>query len=304
MGIEVAGYLEDDPSQVGKTIERHKVLGTLDQAEEVISQHDIQEIVIALPLDEQHQLTNLVTRLQELPVNIKVVPDYSEMAFFRTSTEQLGGLLLIGLKEPVIGPIDRLIKRAFDVLVSALGLVLLSPLFAGIALAVALSSPGPVLYRSRRVGEGGRIFEMLKFRTMYKDADKHEQELIKETEEGKLLFEKRKDDPRITPLGRFLRRYSLDELPQLYNVLIGEMSLVGPRPELPALVERYEPWQRKRFEVPQGMTGWWQISGRGNKAKYLHVEDDLYYIRNYSLLLDLRILWHTLGAALKGEGAF
>jgi len=154
------------------------------------------------------------------------------------------------------------------------------------------------------VGEGGRIFEMLKFRTMYKDADKHEQELIKETEEGKLLFEKRKDDPRITPLGRFLRRYSLDELPQLYNVLIGEMSLVGPRPELPALVERYEPWQRKRFEVPQGMTGWWQISGRGNKAKYLHVEDDLYYIRNYSLLLDLRILWHTLGAALKGEGAF
>lgn len=304
MGIEVVGYLDDDPGRLGQSAGQYPVLGTIAQAEEVVNQYNVQEVVIALPLDEHHRLANLVTRLQELPVNIKVVPDYSEIAFFRTSTEQLGGMLLIGLKEPVIGPIDRLIKRLFDVVVSALGLVLLAPLFAGIALAVALSSPGPVLYRSRRVGEGGRIFEMLKFRTMYKDADKHEQELIKETEEGKLLFDKRRDDPRITPLGRFLRRYSLDELPQLYNVLVGEMSLVGPRPELPALVERYEPWQRKRFSVPQGMTGWWQISGRGNKAKYLHVEDDLYYIRNYSLLLDLRILWHTLGAAIKGEGAF
>jgi len=304
MGIEVVGYLDDDPGKVGQTVEQHQVLGALDRIEEVINQFGIQEVVIALPLGEQHQLANLVTRLQELPVNIKVVPDYSEMVFFRTSTEQLGSVLLIGLKEPVIGPIDRLIKRLFDVLVSALGMLLLSPLFAGLAIAVALSSPGPVFYRSRRVGEGGRTFYMFKFRTMYKDADKREQELISETEEGKLIFDKREDDPRITPLGRFLRRYSLDELPQLYNVLIGEMSLVGPRPELPSLVERYEPWQRKRFGVPQGMTGWWQISGRGSKAKYLHVEDDLYYIRNYSLLLDLRILWHTLGAALKGEGAF
>ena len=304
MGIEVVGYLDDDPAKAGHGLGPYKVLGTLDQAEEVIGQHGIQEVVLALPLDKQHRLTNLVARLQELPVNIKVVPDYSEMVFFRTSTEQLGSLLLIGLKEPVIGPIDRLIKRLFDTLISALLLLILAPLLLGIALAVALSSPGPVLYRSRRVGEGGRDFFMLKFRTMYKDADKREQELIGKTAEGKLIFDKRKDDPRVTPLGRFLRRYSLDELPQLYNVLVGEMSAVGPRPELPSLVERYEPWQRKRFEVPQGMTGWWQVSGRGSKAKYLHIEDDLYYIRNYSLLLDLRILWYTMGAILKGEGAF
>ena len=303
MGIEVVGYL-DDGARVGQVLGRHEVLGTLDRAAQVIQERGIQEVVIALPMDEQRRLANLVAALQELPVNIKVVPDYSEMVFFRATMEQLGGVFLIGLKEPVIGPIDRLVKRLFDVLISALGLVLLAPLLGALALMVALSSPGPVFYHSRRVGEGGRMFDMLKFRTMYRDADKREHELIEETEDGKLLFDKRRDDPRITPVGRFLRRYSLDELPQLYNVLVGEMSLVGPRPELPALVERYESWQQKRFGVPQGMTGWWQISGRGSKAKYLHVEDDLYYIQNYSLLLDLRIIWRTLGAVLKGEGAF
>jgi len=206
--------------------------------------------------------------------------------------------------EPVFGPIDRLVYRLFDLVVSTMGLVALAPLFAVIAILIKLGSNGPVFYRSQRVGEGGKLFGMIKFRTMVQGADRRERELISETADGKLVFDKRRDDPRITPIGRFLRRYSLDELPQLYNVLIGEMSLVGPRPELPALVERYEPWQRKRFGVPQGMTGWWQISGRGSKAKYLHAEDDLFYIQNYSLLLDLRILWRTLGAVIRGEGAF
>ena len=218
--------------------------------------------------------------------------------------EQLGDVVLVGLKEPVIGTIDRIIKRAFDLVVACLVLVVFAPLLAIMALFVALGSPGPLIYRSKRVGEGGRIFEMLKFRTMYADADQGETQLISETVDGKLVFNKQRDDPRVTPIGRILRRYSLDELPQLANVLAGQMSLVGPRPELPALVARYEPWQRKRFTVPQGMTGWWQISGRGDKPKYLHIEDDLYYIQNYSLLQDLRILWRTIGVVVKGEGAF
>lgn len=304
MGIEVVGYLDDDPAKAGRTLESRTVLGTLDQAGDIIRRRPVHEVIVALPMHAHRRLANLVATLQELPVNIKVVPDYSEMVFFRTSLERFGGLFFIGLKEPVIGPIDRLIKRLFDLLVSALGLVLLAPLYAIIALAIRLSSPGPVFYHSRRIGEGGRVFSMHKFRSMYKDADLHERDLVRETPDGKLLFEKREDDPRITPLGRLLRRYSLDELPQLFNVLVGEMSLVGPRPELPSLVEHYEPWQLKRFGVPQGMTGWWQTSGRSSKAKYMHVEDDLYYIRHYSLLLDLRILWHTIGAALRGEGAF
>jgi lipopolysaccharide/colanic/teichoic acid biosynthesis glycosyltransferase len=171
-------------------------------------------------------------------------------------------------------------------------------------LAVKLSSPGPVLYVSRRVGEAGQIFKMRKFRTMFVGADQDEGALVGETADGRLLFDKQESDPRVTGVGRILRRYSLDELPQLLNVLLGEMSLVGPRPELPALVARYEPWQQQRLSVPQGITGWWQVSGRSNKAKYLHVEDDLYYIRHYSLLFDWQILWRTLGVVLKGEGAF
>ena len=173
-----------------------------------------------------------------------------------------------------------------------------------LALLVRLSSPGPVLYRSERVGEGGRLFAMLKFRTMVQGADRREEDLIQQTEGGQLVFNKRPDDPRVTRVGRLLRRYSLDELPQLCNVLAGDMSLVGPRPELPALVERYQPWQMKRFAVPQGLTGWWQISGRSNKAKHLHAEDDLYYIRNYSILLDVQIILRTPFAVLRGEGAF
>jgi len=304
MGIEVAGYLADDPARVGQMLESRPVLGTLDQAQEIIAERGIQEVVIALPMDAHHRVANLVAGLDQSSANIKVVPDYSELVFYRTTLEQLGDLFLVGLKEPVIGPIERLMKRAFDLVASALALLVLSPLLAVTALLVALTSDGPVFYHSLRVGEGGRTFRMRKFRTMHADADRQEDELISETSDGKLLFAKREDDPRTTPIGRFLRRHSLDELPQLFNVLVGEMSLVGPRPELPSLVERYEPWQRKRFAVPQGLTGWWQISGRANKPKYLHVEDDLYYLRNYSLLLDLRIIWRTLGAVLRGEGSF
>ena len=304
MGIRVVGYLDDDPAKQGQVLEGYPVLGTTAQARAIISRHVIQEVIVALPLEAHRRLAELVDGLAGEPINIKVVPDYSAMVAYRETLERFGDLVLIGLKEPVIGPIDRLIKRLFDLVVATIALILLAPLLLLLALLVKLSSPGPVLYHSRRVGENGKLFTMYKFRTMYVGAEKEEEALISETADGKLVFEKRQDDPRITSIGRFLRRYSLDELPQLYNVLLGEMSLVGPRPELPSLVAHYEPWQRKRFSVPQGITGWWQISGRSNKAKYLHVEDDLYYIRNYSLFLDLRVLWHTLGAVIKGEGAF
>ncbi len=304
MGIDLLGYLDDDEAKIGQTLEGVRVLGTLDQADTIVAEQGVREIVIALPMSAHQRLTDLVTRLSELPVNIKVVPDYSQLVFLRTTLEVFGGELLIGLKEPVIGPVDRFIKRAFDVVVASILLVVLSPIMVGIAVAVRLSSPGPALYRSQRAGEGGRLFAMLKFRTMYLGADRDEEALISETEQGDLVFDKRQDDPRVTPIGQFLRRYSLDELPQFLNVLRGDMSLVGPRPELPSLVKHYQSWQTKRFAVPQGITGWWQISGRSSKAKQMHVEDDLYYIRNYSILLDVKILLRTLGAVIRGEGAF
>lgn len=211
----------------------------------------------------------------------------------------------LGLNEPAMSGPDRLVKRLFDLALSGLLLVVCLPLMLVIALLIKLDSPGPILFRQQRAGQGGRLFWMVKFRSMVADAEKEEAELLKSTADGRKLFAKSPRDPRITRVGYVLRRASLDELPQLFNVIKGEMSLVGPRPELPWLVEQYEPWQRQRFSVPQGMTGWWQVNGRMQRATFQQrLEDDLFYTQNYSLWLDLRILWKTVKAVLRGEGAY
>lgn len=299
MGLEVVGYVGEKAAPE----ESPPVLGPIAQLAEIIMAHQVQEVVIALPQEETTILPSLMHELQQLPVSVKIAPDYAEWIWGQAILECVGDALLVSLKEAAIGPIERGLKRALDAVLAVFGLVALAPLMGLIALALRLTARGPVLYRSLRVGEGGKLFEMLKFRTMHPDADCQEANLISQTPDGQLIFDKRPDDARITPLGRLLRRTSLDELPQLWNVLKGEMSLVGPRPELPAIVARYSPWQRRRLTVPQGMTGWWQVSGRSDK-KRLHVEDDLYYIQHYSFMLDLRILWRTLGAVVRGKGAY
>ena len=172
-----------------------------------------------------------------------------------------------------------------------------------IAVAIKLDSPGPVLFMQQRVGENGRLFSMAKFRSMVVNADQLAPQVVQLGKNGEVLH-KQAHDPRVTRVGRVLRRTSLDEIPQVFNVLRGEMSLVGPRPELPWLVEHYEIWQRRRFAVPPGITGWWQVNGRSERTMHLHTEDDLYYIQNYSPLLDLQILWRTVGVVLRGRGAF
>jgi exopolysaccharide biosynthesis polyprenyl glycosylphosphotransferase len=306
--LEPVGFVDDAPSSEPIGQPALPVLGSLSATAQIVHDQKIDEAIIALPLRAHERLMELVVALQELPVNIRLVPDIFDLVFIRASTEEFAGLPLIGLREPAIDGLDRLVKRCFDLAVGGLTLILISPLMLLVALAIKLDSRGPALFCQRRVGEGGKLFWMLKFRTMVQGAEEREQELACESGDpvaGPPVFDKRPDDPRITRLGRLLRRTSLDELPQLINVLKGEMSLVGPRPELPWLVERYQPWQRKRFAVPQGMTGWWQVTGRSNRTGHrLRVEDDLYYIRNYSLLLDLRILWKTIGSVIRGEGAF
>jgi exopolysaccharide biosynthesis polyprenyl glycosylphosphotransferase len=188
-------------------------------------------------------------------------------------------------------------------MLSGLGLALLWPMMLATAIAIKLDSPGPVIYRQRRVGENCKEFWVFKFRTMVQGADQLVESVATTDEQGHRIY-KRPDDPRITRVGRFLRRTSLDELPQLINVLRGEMSLVGPRPEQVFITEGYEPWQRQRFSVPPGMTGWWQVSGRSDLPMHLNTQYDLYYIRNYSLWLDLKILWKTLGVFIRGKGAY
>ena len=209
----------------------------------------------------------------------------------------------IGLRDPAIDGFQRFVKRLFDIAISASILVLLAPILALVGIAIKLEDRGPIFYRAERVGENGHLFRMLKFRSMIVDADKIQPEVNQVDDTGDLVH-KQADDPRVTRVGRFIRRTSIDELPQLVNVFKGEMSLVGPRPEMPWLVDKYEPWQRKRFAVPQGITGWWQVNGRSDNLMHLHTDQDLYYIQNYSLWLDVRILWRTVTVVLRGKGAY
>jgi len=304
-GLELVGYVDDDEAKRGKICAGRPVLGILEDVDAIVSQYAIDEVILALPPRAQECARQVILALQEMPINVRIVPDVFDLVFIRASAEEFAGIPLIGLREPAIEGPDRVLKRLFDLVVGGLAVILLSPLMLVTALAIRIDSPGPLLLRQQRIGEGGQPFQMLKFRTMHVGAETEEQQLARETGQGPPTFTKQPDDPRITRVGRVLRHFSIDELPQLFNVLRGNMSLVGPRPELPWLVERYEPHHRKRFAVPQGMTGWWQVNGRSDRAEYaLRMEDDLYYIRNWSIWLDLRILFMTVRTVLRGEGAY
>ena len=196
-----------------------------------------------------------------------------------------------------------MLKRVFDLIFGLFALILTLPLMALSALLVFLEDGRPIIFRQKRVGKNGRLFEIIKLRTMVKDAEQLQSKVEQHDWDGNQIY-KVKNDPRVTRVGRLLRRFSLDELPQLFQVLAGTMSLVGPRPELPNLVENYQSWQRKRFAVLPGMTGWWQVTGRSDKPMHLHTEDDLYYIQNYSIWLDLEIILRTIWVVLIGKGAY
>ncbi len=304
MGLNLSGYLNERPFEENEQdgVLLH-LLGCVEDVRDVVKANTINDVVIALPQRNYAQISELVLALHDLPVQVRVVPDYYSLALYRASVEDFGGLPMINLRDPALNDVQRLIKRLFD-LVIASGLLLISiiPMII-ITVLIKLDSEGPVLFRQQRVGENGRLFAMYKFRSMIHGADEMLEQIVERTEDGRVLF-KKANDPRVTRVGRFLRHTSLDELPQVFNVIKGDMSLVGPRPELPWLVGQYEPWQHKRLAVPQGMTGWWQINGRADKPLHLHTEDDLYYVQNYSLWMDVYILLKTPWVVVRGKGAF
>ena len=294
-GLFVLGFVDDNPESLGTQIDDWAVVGSTTELPRLIPEYGVDDIIVALPGTEHEKIAEIVLNLQTEPVRVRVVPDLFEMVSVRAQVEDFWGVPLIGLRDPVITGFDRVVKRSFDLVLSSILVILLSPIMLLIALAIKLDSGGSALYKPSRVGENGRLFSMYKFRTMVPGADK----LVADVDNHKL-----REDPRVTRVGRFLRRMSLDELPQLFNVLRGEMSLVGPRPEQPWIVEQYQPWQRKRLSVMPGMTGWWQVNGRSDRPLFLNTEYDLYYIQNYSPVLDIVILWKTIWVVLRGKGAF
>jgi len=300
LGMSLVGFLDDDPQKNGNGFD---VLGTLDEVREVIQQHEVDDVVMALPLSAHQRLNQVVSELHDLPVRVWIIPDYFSLTLHRAAVEDFAGLPMLDIRAPALSEYQRMLKRAFDLAVVILSLPIVLPVMGVIALAIKLDSRGPVFYPAQRAGENGRVFTMYKFRTMIVGAASMNGKVGYTNGDGQHVHKVR-NDPRVTRVGRFLRRSSLDELPQVVNVLTGSMSLVGPRPEMPELVEKYEPWQRKRFTVPQGITGWWQVNGRSDRPMHLNTQDDLYYVQHYSLWLDLQILARTAWSVLRGKGAY
>jgi exopolysaccharide biosynthesis polyprenyl glycosylphosphotransferase len=296
LGLNFIGFLDDQG-------ENKKIVGYLSDARKIIAEKNVDDVVIALPGWAHNRISSLIAELHDLAVKVWVIPDYFSLTLYQAAVEEYAGIPMLDLRAPALSEYQRILKRSFDLLISfaLLPFVLIAMLL--ITLAIRLDSAGPALLKQKRIGENGRIFDMLKFRTMVENAEALQADVQKIDQDGNLIH-KLPNDPRVTSVGRILRQTSLDELPQIFNVLKGEMSLVGPRPEMPFLVDKYQPWQRKRFAVPQGITGWWQINGRSDRPMHLHTEDDLYYVQNYSLVLDISILLRTFWTVLTGRGAY
>jgi len=299
--IEPFGFVSLDGDSTSRTSNGLRDFGSLDGLDRHFDAID--EVLIADPAFPQEQAVELVDRCHEHGKRVRVAPSTMEILMDRVEFVPGQSLPLFELKPPVFDGIDFALKRSFDLIGAGLVLALLSPLLALLALAIKLDSRGPVLFRSRRPGIGGRPFDCLKFRTMQDGAEWLQDELEHRNEAGGAIF-KIREDPRITRVGAFLRRWSLDELPQLLNVVRGEMSLVGPRPLPQRDYARLEDWHRKRYLVLPGMTGLWQVSGRSELDFDELVRLDFLYLERWSVFLDFSILLKTIPAVVRSRGAW
>jgi exopolysaccharide biosynthesis polyprenyl glycosylphosphotransferase len=301
LGFDPLGFLQTNghaPHATGLPI-----LGASHELAEVIVQHRIECVFVAssaVRLDVMKQLTRDIRRYD---VEVRVSANMTEILSSRLTVQPVGDLLALSLRPARLSGPQAVAKRSFDLTVASLVVILTSPFWLVAGLMVKMTSRGPVLFRQLRVGKDGRLFRMYKFRTMIRDAEARLPDLLARNEASGPLF-KIRDDPRITRVGRVLRRYSIDELPQVLNVLKGDMSLVGPRPPLPNEVATYEEWHRGRLDVRPGITGLWQVRGRSELSFDDYVRLDLFYIENWSILYDLFIMGKTIPAVLLRKGAF
>ena len=301
-GYRVIGFCL--PAGAPETFNGLPVLGGPADVVDVVRRYEVDTVaVLPSPELDGAALRRLGWDLEKTRADLLLAPAVTEIAGPRVRIRPVCGLSLLQMERPELRGVRRLVKTAFDRTCAALGILLLVPVLLGVAMAVKATSRGPVFFRQERVGRDGRIFPMIKFRSMEADAELLIEELAAANEGNGVLF-KIRHDPRVTRVGRILRRYSLDELPQLFNVLRGDMSLVGPRPPLPSEVGRFGADMHRRFVVKPGLTGLWQVSGRSNLSWDDSVRIDIHYVENWSLLLDLMILWRTVGAVLRGDGAY
>jgi exopolysaccharide biosynthesis polyprenyl glycosylphosphotransferase len=301
MGYRVCGFVEVTRSGL-EVMDGIPVLGTVDDIAQISSTHSVRAVIIAGSAAGGATLQNIDTALPA-DVNVRVSPGLPNLGAARVILEPIDGMALFSLRRHRFSRRQRVQKRALDLFVTSIALIVAAPLMLGIALLIRLTSPGPVLFRQRRVGAQERDFTIFKFRTMVVNADAQRDGLVGSNEADGLLFKMRRD-PRVTKVGRLLRRTSLDELPQLFNVLRGEMSLVGPRPALPDEATRYAEAQRARLRVKPGVTGLWQVNGRHDLAFEDYVRYDLFYVENWSLTMDLYILAKTVPALLTARGSY
>jgi exopolysaccharide biosynthesis polyprenyl glycosylphosphotransferase len=281
------------------------ILGDIDSVRATVTAHAADTVaVVSSGMVGPEKLRWISWQLEGSSADLVVSPGLTEVAGPRLHIRPVAGLPLLHVDEPEFSGFRRVLKGGFDRAVAGLALILLSPVVGALALAVRLTSSGPAFFRQERVGRNGGTFTMLKFRSMYADAEDRLVGLTTLNEHGDGVLFKMKDDPRITSIGKLLRKFSLDELPQLVNVVTGAMSLVGPRPPLPREVARYEDHVHRRLLVKPGLTGLWQISGRSNLAWDESVRLDLRYVENWSIVGDLQILWKTFFAVVRGTGAY
>jgi exopolysaccharide biosynthesis polyprenyl glycosylphosphotransferase len=312
LGYKLSGYASDagdGPGSPGWSVPirsrnggLHR-LGSVKDVGRILSGQDLHEVIVALPATHHAQILNIIDSCREYGVDFKLVPDLFEMRFNEVSIDALNGVPLIGVKDTALQGFNLYLKRVIDLVLGLAVLVVTAIPMLVIAVLIKVTSPGSVLFKQTRVGKDGRIFICYKFRSMYKDAEGRLEELREFNEVDGPIF-KMRNDPRLTPFGKVLRRTSLDEMPQLFNIVRGEMSWVGPRPPTPEEVAKYTDWHLKRLDVTPGLTGLWQVSGRSDLSFDEMVKLDLYYADNWSLTVDMMIILRTIPAVLRREGAY
>ncbi len=303
LGLRIIGLIDDDDAIHGQQILGHTVLGGLADLPALLRSNPIDRVIFVVPRGWLSYIENAVLYCETLGVTVSIAVDLFKTRFTFARDENFMGIPMISFESTPDKVGQLFVKRLFDIVAAGIGMVVLSPVFFGVALVVKFTSPGPVFFRQKRCSLNGRTFELFKFRTMSVDAEAKLADLLKHNEMSGPAF-KMANDPRVTPIGHFLRKTSLDELPQLWNVLRGEMSFVGPRPPIPQEVARYDHWQRRRLSMRPGITCLWQIGGRNKITDFNEWSKlDLEYIDSWSLGLDFKILVKTVPVVLFGIGA-